>query len=86
MMIPYKGNPDTFRPSSPVPLFLEHAESHVLGADGAFIAATIAVIDGGMRTDRDKVEDMQALLDSYLELTGRQDLGWSRSCITEGDD
>lgn len=61
--------------------YRKYAET--LGADPAFNVLSIAIIDGGGRTDSEKVADMRALIDVYLADTGQAErLGWLRSSPT----
>lgn len=55
-----------------------HKYSETLGADPAFNVLSIAIIDGGGRTNDEKVATMQALIDVYLADTGQENLGWLR--------
>lgn len=58
----------------PVASFREHSEA--LGADPAFIVMTCVIVDGGGRTDADRVKALQEIVQAYAEDTGKAAFAW----------
>lgn len=54
--------------------FREHSET--LGTDPAFIVMTCVIVDGGGRTDADRVKALQDLVHAYAEDTGKAAFAW----------